>query len=141
MIRLTALVAGALLLAPVVHAGDLEIAVGDVDGDAGTLRVALFDSAGTFMQSGSETGATFQRARPGTMRFVFTGLPAGRYAAAVFHDANGNGELDSNLIGIPVEGFAFTNGASGSFGPPRFDEAAVDVPAEGLARTTARLAY
>ncbi len=39
------------------------------------------------------------------------------------HDANGNGKLDSNMMGIPKEGFGFSNDATGSFGPPGFDEA------------------
>ena len=54
-------------------------------------------------------------------------LPAGRYAVKAFHDENDNGELDTNLVGIPSEGYGFANDPSTTFGPPDFEEAAVTV--------------
>lgn len=51
-------------------------------------------------------------------------LDAGIYAVKVFHDLNRNGKLDTNLIGIPTEPYAFSNNAAGTFGPPSFVEAA-----------------
>ena len=36
-------------------------------------------------------------------------LPPGEYAAVAFHDGNGNGKVDSNLVGVPTEGFGFSN--------------------------------
>ena len=68
-------------------------------------------------------------ARTGTMRFVVQDLAPGRYALSAFHDENDNGELDTNLMGIPSEGYGFGNDASAAFGPPSFEAAAVDVDA------------
>ena len=68
-------------------------------------------------------------AKAGTMRFVVADLAPGRYALSAFHDENDNGELDTNLLGIPSEGYGFGNDASAAFGPPRFEAAAVDVDA------------
>jgi uncharacterized protein (DUF2141 family) len=56
---------------------------------------------------------------------VFEELKPGAYAIGVIHDENENGELDSNMIGILREGFAFGNNAMGTSGPPLFDEAKV----------------
>jgi uncharacterized protein (DUF2141 family) len=36
-------------------------------------------------------------------------LPPGRYAAFAFHDGNGNGKVDANFVGVPIEGFGFSN--------------------------------
>jgi uncharacterized protein (DUF2141 family) len=47
-------------------------------------------------------------------------LSAGEYAFRYFHDENSNDELDANLIGIPKEGFGFSNNAKGTFGPPSY---------------------
>jgi uncharacterized protein (DUF2141 family) len=33
----------------------------------------------------------------------------GVYAAFAFHDGNGNGKVDANLVGVPTEGFGFSN--------------------------------
>ena len=41
----------------------------------------------------------------------------------MFVDENDNGKLDANAIGMPIEPYAFSNDASGSFGPPSFAQA------------------
>ena len=58
-------------------------------------------------------------AKAGTMRFVVQDLAPGRYALSAFHDENDNGELDTNLLGIPSEGYGFGNDASAAFVPLR----------------------
>ncbi|MBN2193994.1 MAG: DUF2141 domain-containing protein [Polyangiaceae bacterium] len=56
----------------------------------------------------------------------FEGVPAGRYAVAVFHDEDGDRRL-SKVLGVPREGYGFSNGAkAGSFGPPKFAAAAFE---------------
>ena len=49
-------------------------------------------------------------------------LANGSYALSYFHDENSNGELDTNFIGMPKEGFGFSNNAKGSMGPPKFKD-------------------
>ena len=44
------------------------------------------------------------------------------------HDENDNKKLDTNLIGIPKEGFGYSKDAMGRFGPPKFDDAVLTVP-------------
>jgi uncharacterized protein (DUF2141 family) len=36
--------------------------------------------------------------------------------------------LNTNLFGIPTEGFAFSNNAMGSFGPPSYESCTFVVP-------------
>ena len=80
-----------------------------------------------FPEFAGAVAAQWQVALAGSVEFIFTGLPAGSYAVAVYHDENGNEELDTNLLGIPREGFAFSGDARGFAGPPSFDDAAVEV--------------
>jgi uncharacterized protein (DUF2141 family) len=49
-------------------------------------------------------------------------LDVGRYAIAVYHDENKNQKLDKNFVGIPKEGYGFSNNAVGKLGPPKFSE-------------------
>ena len=49
-------------------------------------------------------------------------MPDGDYAIAIFHDANGNKNLDTNILGIPKEQIAFSKGKMKMFGPPKFEE-------------------
>ena len=53
----------------------------------------------------------------------FEAVPRGTYAVACFHDENGNGKCDTGLFGIPTEGTVVSNGAKGTFGPPKFEDA------------------
>ena len=42
-------------------------------------------------------------------KFKVDKLNPGDYVALTFHDKNRNGKLDSNLLGVPVESFGFSN--------------------------------
>jgi uncharacterized protein (DUF2141 family) len=56
-------------------------------------------------------------------RCDFEDIPPGTYAMAVIHDENMNGKLDTNRLGIPREGYGFSNDAKGWLGPPSFSAA------------------
>jgi uncharacterized protein (DUF2141 family) len=57
---------------------------------------------------------------------VFKDLPFGIYAVSVLHDENLNNKMDTNIIGIPKEGFGSSNNPKDRFGPPTFDDAKFD---------------
>ena len=59
---------------------------------------------------------------------TFTVPRAGRYAAAFFHDEDGDRVLDKNFLGIPTEGYAFSRDAHAALSAPAFERAAFDVP-------------
>ena len=61
---------------------------------------------------------------------VFAQLHPGRYAVIVIHDENDNGRLDENIIGVPTEGYGFSNDARGFLSAPSFDAAAVTIDGE-----------
>ena len=97
------LAAAAALLAPLgALAADLHLSV--VDGPAATtpLYVALFDSAPNY-DSNKTLAAQIVQMNNGTARLSFPGLAPGRYALRVFADENGNGKLDTNLMGMTTE--------------------------------------
>ncbi len=54
-------------------------------------------------------------------------IKPGKYAFKYFHDENKNKEIDTNWIGIPNEGYGFSNNAEGTFGPPSFDEMVFEI--------------
>ena len=128
------------LLAPLAAAAapgsatiDLEVA--GIPAAEGRLMVALYANAERFRRDASES--RMLEARAGTMRLRFDGLAPGEYAIAVFHDRNGNGRLDTNLMGIPTEPAAFS-GSGATFGAPSWPQASFRVANEG-ARVLVRL--
>ena len=59
------------------------------------------------------------------LHYEFQAVPAGLYAVAAFHDANGNGKLDT-MMGMPKEGFAFSRNPKMRARAPRFNEASFE---------------
>lgn len=103
------------------YAQNMTVVIKNVKGDAGNIRVGLYNSDDQFMK---ETIAFAEvKAINGQVVAVLKNVNAGTYAISVMHDANENKELDSNFMGIPKEGFGFSNDATGMFGPPDFKKA------------------
>jgi uncharacterized protein (DUF2141 family) len=123
----------ALFLAGAAGAADLTVRVEDVKSAQGNIMVALYDSADSFLKRPAK--ATRVAAAAGTVSVVIKDLPAGEYGIALFHDANGNGKMDSNLMGIPSEDHAFSNNARGTMGPPKFEQVKFSLPGDGATAT------
>ena len=120
--------AAALLVSAIAGAADLEVVVDGLRSAQGQARVAVHNRVpGAAFPDGGVVAAAWRRAGNGALRFVFADLAPGEYAVAAFHDADVDGELGQNMVGLPTEGFGFSNGATGFMGPPSFDEAAVTV--------------
>jgi uncharacterized protein (DUF2141 family) len=105
----------------------LVLRIQGISGNKGALLVAVFNKANGF-PSGSEGAVKRLRvnAQSGSQDISITDLPPGRYAVAVFHDANNDGKLNTNALGIPKEAYGFSNNARPRFRSPDFDEAAFD---------------
>jgi uncharacterized protein (DUF2141 family) len=106
--------------AALAQAAELAIRIDNVESNDGQIMVALYDRAG-YMKQPLQTAAV--EAVAGTTMVQFKDLAPGDYAVAVYHDANGNGRLDRNRMGMPVEMSGFSNDAQGFMGPPSFEAA------------------
>ena len=126
-----AIAASLALAAPAMsgaaRAAELTVAVSGINSAGGRIYVALHRAADgvKFPDSKGQVAGVWRMARKGGFSVTFTGLEPGRYAVNGFHDDNGNGDLDTNLLGIPTEGYGFGNGATGLFGPASFDASSV----------------
>jgi uncharacterized protein (DUF2141 family) len=118
----------------------LAVTIEGVRNEKGDVYVALFAKP-DFFPDGSRADRELKRPASTTpMTFVFDNLAPGTYAVGTFHDENGNGKLDKNFIGFPVEGFGLSNNLRPRFAPPLFADAAFLMPAEGGA-ITIRIEY
>ncbi|MEK9726158.1 MAG: DUF2141 domain-containing protein [Rhodospirillaceae bacterium] len=116
-----------LAAAPAAWAADLTVTVTGLADDSGNVHIALYDNPATFPDGDGMMAKAEAPIRDRQALHVFRGLTPGRYAVAVYHDANDNDEFDQGLLGIPLEDFAFSSGARAFLGPPGFEDAAVDV--------------
>jgi uncharacterized protein (DUF2141 family) len=120
-----AIVLSALGAAPVM-AADLTITVKNVRNADGLVRIGLYDSAASFLKPPLAKTREQVKASPGEIKLVLHDLPAGRYAVSSFHDENGSGKVEYGPLGIPIQGFGFSNDAQSTEGPPSFGQAAFD---------------
>jgi uncharacterized protein (DUF2141 family) len=128
----------AMSFAVQAQAASVTVTVTGVRDSRGVVRVAICPRA-DFLQphcpyfglAPSETGAVVVR---------INGVPPGIYAAQAYQDANGNGILDRNWLGMPKEGMGFSRNAPMRFGPPSFPDADFTLGA-GDATLSFRLRY
>jgi uncharacterized protein (DUF2141 family) len=119
---------GLLLTAPLLsaerNAAELIVQVKGLRNDRGRLAVALFASAAGFPRRESALRGQLVRIAGGRAAVTFHDLRPGVYAVAVLHDENDNKKMDFNFLGMPLEGYGFSNDAAALFGPPSFASSA-----------------
>ena len=109
--------------------GELTLIIEGFENSNGAARVALVNSKKNFSQATPFKAHIFPIVNGRVAETLV--LPCGEYAVKVFHDENGNGELDKGVFGIPAEAYGFSNDARGSMGPPEYEKAAFQLDSAG----------
>lgn len=119
----------------------LFVAVSGVRSAQGLIAVTLYaDDRGRFLARRGSLYVGRVPARPGTTRVCIHVPAPGIYGLAVYHDANADRRFDRNMLGLPAEGYGFSNDAPTLFGLPRFSAVRLNVPRDGFS-TNVRLRY
>lgn len=115
----------ALLAGSVAARGQqLTVKVTGISAAKGKILLAVFNQEAGFPDDSNKAYKLEQvAARTGTVEVVLQDLPPGTYAIAVFHDANSDGKLNTNALGVPKEAYGFSNNARPTFRAPNFKEA------------------
>ena len=107
----------------------------------GKVNVALYNSESTFNDPNQAFRELFIVTTGSNMVIKIDSLPAGEYAFGIFHDENDNATIDANFLGIPQEGFAFSNNAFGNFAPPSWAQAKFELPIKSTVTQTISLKF
>jgi uncharacterized protein (DUF2141 family) len=102
----------------------LTVRVHGLENDRGRVAVALFASEKDFPDQRRALAGQVSKIVGGRANIAFNDLKPGVYAVAVLHDENENSKMDFNFLGMPLEGYGFSNDASAPFGPPSYEAAA-----------------
>lgn len=108
--------------------GDLTIKVTGIKEISGRIKMGLYNSSQTFANSGQEFRKAAVVVSKNTAIIVFKNLPEGEYAIAFYHDQNGDNDLNRNFIGLPKEGYGFSNNISPKLSVPSFDQTKFKFP-------------
>ena len=95
----------------------------------GNVFIGLYATPSKFLNGNQSDAMRKVRASTGPITVTFDNLRPGTYAVGAYHDENGNDHLDTNFLGLPVEGYALSNGIRAVMSKPTFQQAAFTVGA------------
>lgn len=89
----------------------------------GQIIVAIFEDYATFQEETPKYDKVFSKksTKDGKLTIRFS-LPPGTYAITLVDDENKNKEMDYNFIGLPKEGFGFSDYYHSGMSKPKFHQ-------------------
>jgi uncharacterized protein (DUF2141 family) len=95
----------------------LDVQVHSIRSSAGEVAITVYpDSRRRFLAKGGKLLRIRAKAA-NSVRACFW-LPPANYEVAVYHDADGDRDFDRTIVGLPAEGFGFSNDPETRFGLP-----------------------
>lgn len=119
----------------------LNVTVSNVRSARGLIAVSLYaDDSKRFLAKRGSLYVGRVPAVAGVMRMCIHLPSTGTYGLAIYHDEDANRKFNRNAIGLPAEGYAFSNNAPTIFGLPSFGRVRFNVPRSGF-ETAVKLKY
>ncbi|MFN4121883.1 MAG: DUF2141 domain-containing protein [Flavobacteriales bacterium] len=107
----------------------LTINLNGLRNDKGNVMIGVYDKADGFPDDYQKI--YLQKIYPASdviSKPIIIEVPRNKkYAVAIIHDENKNNKLDTNFLGMPTEGYGFSNNKTGVFGAPSFKDCCFDI--------------
>ncbi len=111
----------------------LNVVVEGVRNSNGLVAVTLYaDDSSKFLIKHGSLYVGRVDARSGTTRACIFVPKPGVYALALYHDENSDRSFDRTGVGLPAEGYGFSNNPATLAGLPTFKSVRIAVPKPGL---------
>lgn len=115
--------------APAPKGADLQVQLTGLRSAKGVVHLCLTASPSKFLKCNEDPAAVSRSIPAGSASRLDLGqVKAGTYALLVVHDENRNGKLDM-MMGIPREGFGFSNNPAMKPRAPKWEEIRFSMPA------------
>lgn len=99
------------------------LTIDKVRSSSGTIKVELYSGEAEITpKKAKKVARTRVKAQQGETRLCLNAPAQGAYSIAIYHDENDNKKFDRNFIGIPREGFGFSNNPPLRLGLPEREE-------------------
>jgi len=104
------------------------ITVTGIRSDKGKIIIQVFKDDAAYQDQHPFKKISFDKKElaSGTLQLQLA-LEPGTYGFTLVDDENGNGEIDKNFVGMPKEGFGFSNFFMEKMKKPRFEEFKTDL--------------
>lgn len=113
-------------------AAELTVHLHGIRAQSGLVKVAVVDSQEAWDGKAAPVQGEGAPPRGEDANFAFKDLKPGSYAVMITHDENGNGKLDTNVVGMPLEGYGFSNNPQ-VMRKPTWDEARFEIGKDDVA--------
>ena len=101
----------------------LQVSVSEMRSSEGNITITIYpDDPPHFLDGKYKLARQIVPVKLPLTRACFAVAAPGFYAVALFHDENNNHHLDTNMIGIPSEGYGFSQNPKLFLGPPSFGQ-------------------
>lgn len=99
----------------------LQLVIDTLHSDKGNVTVVVYgDKASDFLAKGKKLVKVHIPAHAGTLKGCILLPKPGIYALAAYHDEDGDHRLSRSALGLPQEGYAFSNNPKSLLGIPSF---------------------
>jgi uncharacterized protein (DUF2141 family) len=116
------LLAFCLVMLP-AQAATVTVTVHKVKKAEGDIRAALCADEASY-KADTCIAEAIVKAKAGSTTLDFKNVAPGTYGIQLMHDKNGNGDMDFNFLGLPKEGYGFSNNAKPRLSQPSFSKIA-----------------
>jgi uncharacterized protein (DUF2141 family) len=119
----------------------VNVVIEGVRSDRGEMVIELYpNDPDRFLAHLGRVERVRRKSERAVTRACIVAPSAGRYALVLYHDENNDELFNRSRIGIPSEGFGFSNNVKPLLGPPSLKSVLFDVP-EGESTIRVRLRY
>lgn len=109
--------------------GTIHVTIPNVSSDQGEVLLALYQKE-NFLSHAPKFHA-MSKIENGVADATFENVPEGTYAIVLYHDKNGNKQMDFDTNGMPLEDYGGSGNAM-SYGPPNWEDCKFDFHQEKL---------
>ena len=101
---------------------ELTLNISNIKSFQGELIIGVFNNEAMFLKDGAAFKNYTIVVNEASETIVIKNLPKGDYAISLYHDKNSDNECNLNFLGIPKEGYGFSNNIKPKFSAPSYKD-------------------
>jgi len=113
----------------------LTVIIENLESETAPVYISLYRTKDKFPEPKGQMKEYKFKAHGKTISVEIPNLKFGTYAIATYQDVNSSGKIDKNFIGIPTEGYAFSNNFKPTVKAPDFDDCSFVYNAKNCSQT------
>ena len=88
----------------------------------GEIIIGVFNTDVNFLKEGVAIETYTIKVNKSNETLIIKNLPKGDYAISLYHDENSDKKCNRNFLGIPKEGYGFSNNVKPKFSAPSYED-------------------